>query len=602
MIRTLKKCLSKTSDMKKLTILILIFSIVHELYAQKVISAKSEKKSFTYTPVFKRELPPNLFVKLSFEDDNNNGILEAEENAILNLLITNKGKGKAQDLLVKVEDDKYDNNFHIEDGINILYLLPGESKEISIPISAGFDVKSFEHKLKITVTEHFGYDMDPAYLILNSLKFQEPKLVFSGLEIIDKGEGTGAIEQDGQLQAGEQVKVKIIIQNIGQNISNNTRFEVTTTNKKNIYIDDGVGTIGDIKTGEVKDFFVTISPNKRVVDEDELPIFLSLKNDYDIGNIENFQLPIILNKRPPNTQIVEVKPDLDKIYKPVARFEYSSTKISTNIGNIIDIEQFKKSASYRPNSVAVIIGIENYQNFVSAPYAEKDAKIMKKYFESVLGIQNIYIYTNEEVSGSFFPRIFNPVWGELQRAVIKGETELFIFYSGHGMPSKDGSKVYLFPHDGIIEGLSDLGYDLNKFYSNLQELGAKKVMIFLDACFSGLSRSTEKFQSENLMAMKGIAIKPDLTQPWENDSTFMVFSSSAYNETSLGFDQSQTGLFTYFVCAGLQGKADADNDNKITTGELFSYIKENVIETSKKIRGIQTPQFYGNNTEVLVEY
>ena len=75
-----------------------------------------------------------------------------------------------------------------------------------------------------------------------------------------------------------------------------------------------------------------------------------------------------------------------------------------------------------------------------------------------------------------------------------------------------------------------------------------------------------------------------------------------YNETSLCFDPSETGLFTYFLCAGLQGKADKNNDGKITTGELQNYIKNNVIEISTKIHGRQTPQFYGNKNVVLGEY
>ena len=81
-----------------------------------------------------------------------------------------------------------------------------------------------------------------------------------------------------------------------------------------------------------------------------------------------------------------------------------------------------------------------------------------------------------------------------------------------------------------------------------------------------------------------------------------MFTSSAFNETSLGFDPSQTGLFTYFVCAGLQGNADLNKDGKITTGELSDYVTENVVATSKKILGKQTPVFYGNREEILTEY
>jgi len=86
------------------------------------------------------------------------------------------------------------------------------------------------------------------------------------------------------------------------------------------------------------------------------------------------------------------------------------------------------------------------------------------------------------------------------------------------------------------------------------------------------------------------------------DPNFSVFTSSGYDETSLGLDETQTGLFTYYVCLGLKGKADENNDGKITTGELDNFVKNKVIETSPKISGIQTPEFYGNKKVILVEY
>jgi len=250
----------------------------------------------------------------------------------------------------------------------------------------------------------------------------------------------------------------------------------------------------------------------------------------------------------------------------------------------------------------VVMGIEKYKYFAPAPYADQDAEIMKKYFRDVLGVEKVFLYTNDEVSGFFFQNIFNPEYGELQKAIVKGKTDLFVFYSGHGMPSKDGTKVYLFPSDGRIEALQTQGYNLNTFYKNLEALGARSTTVFIDACFSGVSRPTETQETQNLVAMKGVAIKPKVEQPWENNPDFTVFTSSSFDETSLGFDPSQTGLFTYYVCAGLQGAADLNKDGKITAGELSDYVIEQVVSTSKKIMGKQTPVFYGNREEVITEY
>jgi len=188
----------------------------------------------------------------------------------------------------------------------------------------------------------------------------------------------------------------------------------------------------------------------------------------------------------------------------------------------------------------------------------------------------------------------------LQKEIIKGKTELFIYYSGHGIPAKDGSEVYLFPSDGRTEQLEKAGYTLNDLYQNLNQLGAKSVTVILDACFSGASRASEKIKTKNLVAHKAVRLR--ITEPWKFYPNFTVINSSSGSETSLGFDQSQTGLFTYWLALGLQGKADANNDRQITMGELKDYVTGNVTETSRKISGLQTPQFYGDENQVLVQW
>ena len=588
--------------MKKALLFILLVVLVFSgSYAQKTISGKSQSTHLVLKPKYTRGVPPNLFVKLGFEDDNNNGILEPNESAILKLSITNEGNGPAQGLLVKIKDSFFDSELIINDGRKIPYLYPGQTVDVEIKLHAGFNIKKAEHKLEIVVTEHYGYDMDAAFLVLNTMSYLEPELVFSGLEVVDIGTGTTALVEDGQLQAGEQVKVKIVVQNIGQNIAKNTEYLVRTTDK-NIYLKDPKGDLGDIAIGEVKEFWITISPNKRVNTSSTLPIFLSMQNTYGKGNLERKMLPIKLNQKPPEPEIVKVEADIERLQKQVARFEYTSNKITANIDNIIDIRQVPPSKTHRNNSVAIIMGIEKYDNFAPAPYAANDADIMKDYFKNVLGVDKVFIYTNSDVSGFFFDNKFNPDYGELQKAIIKGKTDLFVFYSGHGMPSKDGKKVYLFPSDGRIEALNRQGYDLNTFYKNLESLNAHSTTIFIDACFSGVSRASESRDVQNLVAMKGVDLKPKINEPWENDPNFTVFSSSSFNQTSLGFDPSETGLFTYFLCAGLQGKADANSDNKISTGELKNYVIKNVSEISVKILGRQTPVFYGNEDIILGEY
>lgn len=579
---------------------VFLFFYTSSVIAQEKIAGKSS--TFKFKASYQRGLPPNLFADLSFQDQNANGILESEETAELKLTLTNKGKGPAQGLEIQISDSFIDSAFSIVDKQKINYIFPEKSVTIDIPIAAGFKVKSGEHRLEINVKEHFGYDMDPAYLVLNSLEFQSPKLVFSGLEVIDVGNGLASIDPDGQLQAGELVRVKIFVQNIGQNLASNIEYKIESRDP-NIYLEEASGYLDKMKIGEVKNLEVIVSPNKRVNTNQDLPLYITITEDFNEGNLVDFQLPLRLNQKPADQAIVEVKVDMEKIKKQVARFEYTSNKFTANVGNIQDIKSFEKNSFSRPNTVAVVIGVESYLDLPPAPFADNDARIVSEYFQDRLGIEKVVAYTNEEVTGFAFDDIFNADYGELQRAVIKGETEVFVFYSGHGVPNKAGDEIFLFPSDGKVERLETQGYNINKLYENLEKLGAKSVTVFIDACFSGASRTTEKISTENLIAMKGVRVKPKTLTPWmKPDINFSVFNSSSGDETSLGFDQSQTGLFTYFLCLGMQGEADLNKDRKITYAEMHSYLTENVTSTSKKISGIQTPEFHGNPQSILLEY
>jgi len=585
-------------------IMILVLAFPFRMEAQKQISGKSAVKNFHMKAIFERGLPPNLYADLQFSDENGNGILEASEKAELKLTLKNKGKGKAQGLKIYVTDSKSSasrKNLKIQGDKQINFIHPDQSVDIIIPIEAGFYIGSAEHKLSIHVQEHFGYDMNPAVLVLNTLEYQAPRIVFSGCEVIDYGEGTAAISADGKIQPGEQVRVKVYIQNVGQNIAKGVEYTVTSRDE-NVYLEGTQGKLDDMAIGEVSFFWLTLSPNKRVNVNETLPVYLQVDVEKSRGELLNFPMPLTLNSIPPETEILHVHADMEKLERQIARFELSSDKFTANVGRMVNIRQVPPSKTQRSNAVAVVFGVEDYDELPPAPYAENDALIIREYFKELLGINTVVTYTSDQTRGLIFDDVFNPDYGELQKAVVKGETDLFVFYSGHGVPSKDGKEVFLFPSDGKVARLELQGYSLNKLYQNLEKLQAKSVTVFLDACFSGASRKSETIQTENLVAMKGIRIKPKIFSPWDENPSFSVITSSAAEETSLAFDASQTGLFTYYTCIGLQGVADLNGDKVITMGELHRYVKEEVIKASQKISGIQTPELHGNSDMILVEF
>ena len=43
-------------------------------------------------------------------------------------------------------------------------------------------------------------------------------------------------------------------------------------------------------------------------------------------------------------------------------------------------------------------------------------------------------------------------------------------------------------------------------------------------------------------------------------------------------------MFSYFLMKGMEGDADANQDNQITAGELHAYVQHNVIQHPQEVR------------------
>lgn len=266
---------------------------------------------------------------------------------------------------------------------------------------------------------------------------------------------------------------------------------------------------------------------------------------------------------------------------------------------IASLDSLLDGVPIRPYSVAIIIGVEQYDFIPAAPYAARDAELISRYFKALLGVDRVIVHKNKDVSGFFFENLFNAEEGEISRIIEKGKTDLFIYYSGHGVPAANGGDVYMLPADSKMRLVEKQGYSLNSLFGQLDKLPVKSTTVFIDACFSGLGKFSQSSTPLNLMQTKGVKVKPLLYQPWLQNPNFRVFTSSSINQAALVLDEARTGLFTYFLAMGLRGKADMDKDGHVTGGELYRYIYSNVSENSKKIYQEQTPCFYGDDSFIL---
>ncbi len=86
---------------------------------------------------------------------------------------------------------------------------------------------------------------------------------------------------------------------------------------------------------------------------------------------------------------------------------------------------------------------------------------------------------------------------------------------------------------------------------------------------------------------------------YSNESQCDLPVATTGDQTAKPLLEAKHGMFSYFLMKGMEGEADANNDNEITAGELHSYVQTNVIQQSS---GSQTPGLQGDATRVLVRF
>ena len=597
--------------MKKYLVLILLFLCIAKIACAQ--SVTSEIVTFSIEDVSELFMPPELYVDIDFSDANDNKILEAEEKGMIKLTLQNRG-GKSDAISVSVNPTKEYKGLTFNTRFTKTSIVADGLTTLEFPIAAGIDIPTDSLEFAIKVSEPLGYDID-ATLMLSTYEYQKAKMSLQGVSIIDAGKGLRPLNgnPDGKVQKGEVVKAMVTLQNIGHGEAKNVKYTISTTNP-NVYLmtetgtaDTLSGTIDDFLSGEAKEISFRLSANNKYMHEGKyLPVYITVQEEKGFGNIASSIIPIPLGTTPAKPKIVDIQGERDKLLSQQKTKVYSSSdRISSNF-KIRDISLAPAGEPIYKNAVAIVIGAEkNSYGVAPAPYAARDAQVMAKYFSNSLGIQNVRLITDEQVTGNALSDIFDLRFGMLKDAVIPGETDVFVYYSGHGMPdvADDGTQdVYLFPYDARKELVRDRGYSLNKLYADLNNLNAKSVTVILDACFSGSSRQTVNYQSENISNAKAVRITmPELSnRPWDTNPDFRLFTSSSGEQTSLGYDQSQSGLFTYYLAVGLQGEADSNGDGVIMIEELVTYVTDNVSREAKNIRGgAQTPEFFGNKNMVI---
>ena len=253
-----------------------------------------------------------------------------------------------------------------------------------------------------------------------------------------------------------------------------------------------------------------------------------------------------------------------------------------------------------PDAVAVIIGNRNYTDEVPpVDFAHQDAAAWRTFAIEQLGVSERNIIDLRDATLPEMEGVLGNArshTGKLWRWTRPHESDLYVFYSGHGVPGTKDRRAYLLPV-GCNPDMVELdGYPLDLLYENLSKMEARTTTVFIEACFSGQSPG-----GQLLRGASGIRVAAK-TPP--ADTLTIVTAAHADQMASWNWE-AEHGLFTQHLLQALGGAADRNRygreDGTITLGEIRHYLDREMSYAARRNYGrTQQAMVFGDPEQVLL--
>lgn len=244
-----------------------------------------------------------------------------------------------------------------------------------------------------------------------------------------------------------------------------------------------------------------------------------------------------------------------------------------------------------PARWALVVGVADYQDerIPDLPACERDAR-------------DLATVLTDGSAGLFDPgHVTTLVNGQVTRnAVVAALDELarkagpddlvIVFFSGHGATDEKG-RAYWVMHDSLPDRLRSTALPELEISELLGEIRTRRLVTIIDACYSAATAQ--------VAATKSLVDLQRLYPDFQGDGRVGMTASKGDQLSMVITDRNDPGFghsaFTFHVIEGMRGLADArgNADGVVEVDELWSYVKDRTIETSRRQGGNQEPQLKG---------
>ncbi|MGE5476673.1 MAG: caspase family protein [Bacteroidales bacterium] len=278
----------------------------------------------------------------------------------------------------------------------------------------------------------------------------------------------------------------------------------------------------------------------------------------------------------------------------VARVNAQGQTMAAVFETVPPLDPSARKGRAKPDAVALVIGVEDYAHLPPAQFAARDARSFRDFAIQGLGIpaSRVRLLVDNDARGLDVQRAID-TW--LVPHIQGGATDVYVFFSGHGLASEDGRGLFLFPQDGDRTVLAKSAIDRRAVIDAVLKAGARSATLFLDTCYSGGTRGDDTLVAD---ARPALLVARDGEVPWPA----AVLAAAQGDQLSSSYAPARHGLYSYFLMRGLMGEADGDGDHAVTLAEMERYLQANVRREASRKGRQQNPVLAGDGSKVLISW
>jgi len=545
--------------------------------------AAGERAMGVERPLAVREAvaPATLRGSVRWRDDDGDGVLAAGEGATVTLDLANDGPGQARRVRASLHVESPARGVTVRERPDAATLEPTGGRALSFRLVADSALDASEVVAVVRAEEANGFDLSPG------LRLRIPARAAGMPLVVVRDTRLDDASRDGRLAPREIGDLTIRLANAGT--ATTPPLRVRLWRGRDLFLAAGVRdtfALGALPPGAGATISLSLYTNVRADD-----VALALELADSAGRVvARFPVALPLTGRPSGV--------LDVVAAHDSGAPGGTRRPSPGAASLheVDAPLPRPAAARRTDAIAVVLGVERYRALPDARFAERDARLMRRYAVEALGVpddvEHLYVRTGADVTGGELRKLFGEA-GWLARRTTEN-TDLVVYFAGHGGPDGSQRAPYLLPFDADPAFVAETGFALAALYDRLARLPARSITVILDACFSGLGRDGQSLVAGTRPTVLSVE-HPALVR-----RQMGVLTAARGAQSAGDLPEVRHGLLTYWVARGLRGEADGNGDGTISFAELGQFAERRVRETAARQDREQRPLAIARDSTLVV--